>query len=102
MSLERSEIFSYFMLISGVIVDNNSTKIGISRHSLLESNILSKTLMDFGVWGYTDFFICILLILITYHTYHNILGKESKLVIIFPFIAGLFRLFIGVLNVTLF
>ena len=102
MYLEKTEITSYSLLLLGVSIDQLSTKVGISRYGLRESNILARTFMDFGVWGYMDLMICVALIVVSYFSYRRILNMKSNIVFFFPLISGIFRIIVGLMNLATF
>ena len=99
--VEREEFASYLFLLLGVTIDQISTKVGISSYNLFEFNLISARLIELGVWGYTDTFICIMFIAITFLSYRLILEEKQKIVFAFPLITGIIRLLVGILNFTL-
>ena len=102
MYLDKTEITAYSLLLVGVGIDQLSTRLGISRYNLIESNALARTFMDFGIWGYMDLLVCLTLIGITYFSYRKIIDMKSNLVFLFPMISGIFRIIAGLMNISMF
>ena len=101
MHLEKTEITSYSILLLGVSIDQLSTRVGISRYGLIESNAWARIFLDFSVWGIMDLLICFALIGVSYFSYRKILGMKSNLVFIFPSISGIFRIIAGIMNISI-
>lgn len=100
--LEDLETCSYLALILGVALDHVTTSLGITRFNLLEANIIAKSLMDLGVWGYVDMVLCLLFIMFSYLSYRKILQKQSNLMFVFPLSSGFIRLILSIWNVSIF
>ena len=100
--IEREEFASYLFLLLGITLDQISTKIGLSRYNLLETNYITSKLIDFGLWGYLDFLLCIIFIAVTYVSYRVFPEEKNKIVFAFPLVTGVIRLFAGILNFRLF
>ena len=102
MNLDKLELSSYLLLILGVSTDQLSTRIGLSRYNLYESNVFAARLMDLGLWGYVDLFLCLFIIVMTRNLYNKHLEEKAELLFIFPLISGLIRLVTGLMNFSLF
>jgi hypothetical protein len=102
MNLDKLELSSYLLLILGVSTDQLSTRIGLSRYNLYESNVFAARLMDLGLWGYVDLFLCLFIIVMTRNLYKKHLEEKAELLFIFPLISGLIRLVTGLMNFSLF
>jgi len=92
-------IFSFYGL--SIMLDHLTTRIGISRIDLVESNPLTLLLMERGAWLYVDAAIFVGLI----YTTHHLMGRsrnENKLFLLFPLVTGIVRLVAGVSNLMLF
>lgn len=100
--LENIETWSYITLILGVTLDNFTTKLGISNFNLYESNYITKSLMDLGLWSYFDILLCATFIIFSYKAYRILLQKQNKYMFIFPLISGSIRLLVGVWNISIF
>lgn len=98
---ENLELASYLALITGVTLDQISTKRGIVQSNLYEGNHIARTLMEHGLWGYADILIVSLLIGVLYISYRKILDRKNDLVFLLPLISGGIRLLVGVRNFTL-
>lgn len=93
------EQISYYFLTIGFSLDHLTTKTGITNYGMFEANHIVSSLMELGLWFYIDSLFCISIIYIT----HLFLKKymQFKLIICFPFISGLFRLFAGFINLLI-
>ena len=101
LNLGRDELTSYLLLLLGVTVDQISTKIGLTREYIYESNTIAAHLIEHGVWGYTDLLICIIFIAITYLAQRVIQEEKQKILFVFPLISGTIRLVTGIINLAL-
>lgn len=101
-NVDKIEIFSYTLLITGVIFDHITTSTGINQFDLLEANSMTRILMNNGYWGYTDILLSVILIFVIYKSYRVILIKENKFMFIFPIISGIIRLIAGTWNILLY
>ena len=102
MNLGKTELASYSFLLLGISIDQFSTRLGLSRYNLVESNIFAARLMNFGVWGYYDLLVSLAFIGITYISYRKTLAMKNDLVFVLPVISGTVRLFAGLMNIVLF
>jgi hypothetical protein len=99
--IEKIEMVSYLILVLGLTLDHLTTNFGINNHNLYELNVITRTLMEIGIWVYVDILVCILFIFTTYQSYRIILEKKYSFMFFFPFISGFVRILIGVRNLTL-
>lgn len=99
--IEKIEMVSYLILVLGLTLDHLTTNFGINNHNLYELNVITRTLMEIGIWVYVDILVCILFICITHQSYRILLEKKHTFMFFFPFISGFVRILIGVRNLTL-
>ena len=100
--IEKIEWVSYLILIIGFTVDHITTKVGMANHKLYESNMIARTLIELGIWGYVDIVICAIFIYVTYQSYRLLLQREHNYMFYFPLVSGLLRIMVGIQNISLF
>lgn len=92
----------YLLPILGFIVDQVSTRIGLTNPALQELNPVTEHLLQAGLWFYIDAVVAIALIA----SVHIILRKWSfryrSLVLLTPLTYGLMKMLAGISNFILY
>ena len=97
----KTEKAIYALSIIGLVFDHLTTVLGLTYFDLQEANIITKNLMNLGIWNYVDVFLCLILI-ITSHKIIQCSGSvDYEFVLLFPLFSGLFRFIAGLFNLFL-
>ena len=97
--IQQIEKITYLLLIGGFSLDHITTIIGIHYYSLYETNFIVRNLIDAGLWGITDLFICSILIIVL----RKVMDRDNSLqfLLLLPMVSGILRLFVGLSNLFL-
>ena len=97
--LRLFEGLAYILSICGIMMDQLSTRIGLSRPNIVELNPRAVYLMNLGMYLYVDIFIAFSMIAFCYLTI-KFWGFKNRWAILFlPFTFGVLRLSTGILNI---
>jgi len=97
--LRSFEIFSYIISICGIMMDQFSTRMGLSRPDIIELNPRAVYLMNLGIYLYVDVFTAFLIITFCYLIIKYWNFKNKQVILFLPFIFGILRLLTGILNI---
>jgi hypothetical protein len=92
------ERFTYIIASLGVICDQLSTRLGLTYPNIIESNVITRFLMKVNLWLVYDLSLLSITILTSYFFIRIGNWKNKQLVLLYPMIFGLFRLFVSLLN----
>lgn len=98
--INRIDSLTYLALLLGLTIDQITTFIGINYFNLYEANNIARSLMNIGIWSYVDILICLIFIKLLQFIINRF--KEGKILLIFPLLAGIFRILVGISNLLLF
>jgi hypothetical protein len=99
--LSFKERASYIILIIGVIADHISTSIGIKSLNLIESNPITRYLIQNDSWLIIDLLLILCIFYISSHLINSNKGKNFSFLYLYSLISGLVRLYASFLNFSL-
>ena len=97
----KVEVAAYFALILGVLGDHLSTSVALAKQNVREANPVALGLMRQGLWNWADLALILVRILATYLVLRVARNPLSRLILLFPAIAGVVRLVVTVWNLAL-
>lgn len=92
----------YMMPILGCVIDQLSTRIGLTNSNLCELNPQTVYLMAVGIWLYVDIIAVIMIILISYLIIKHWKFQYKRFILLFPFTFGVLKIFAGINNIYLY
>ena len=92
----------YLLPIVGYIIDQMSTRIGLSNPALQELNPLTEQLLQVGLWLYVDAAVAIAIISFTYLIVRKWGFRYRNLVLLTPLTYGLMKVLTGISNFILY
>ena len=93
------EGLAYILSICGIIMDQLSTRMGLSRPDIIELNPRAAYLMNLGIYLYFDMFIVFLIIILCYMMIKFWSFKNRWVILFLPLTFGILRLSTGILNI---
>ena len=96
----RIEPFAYILLALGAVGDWISTKIGLAS-GLMEGNAIARGFMSTGSWVHVDLALILVCILIPVLVTRFIDSRIGKMMLGFPFCAGLMKIGVVLWNLSL-
>jgi hypothetical protein len=98
-TISIGEVISYSFLVFGVLLDQFSTKYGLSL-GFVEANPLAVLLMGTGLWFIVDVFLIVVIAWLTAYLSKR-LEDKGRILLIYPFLFGLMRASAGIRNLNL-
>jgi hypothetical protein len=106
--LERNSIFHYkknvliiSLLLSGFLIDQITTRIGLTFENVYEKNTTTIALLNNNIWLPVDLSLTLLLMIIPVKINEIYQDKIVNLFYVFPLICGLIRLYTCTQNVLI-
>ena len=96
----RFETAAYLLLLLGALGDWASTTAGLSM-GLLEGNTLAASLMMDGLWIPADLVMVGICIAVPYLANRLVKSTATKVLYLFPLMAGLFKVAVSLWNISL-
>ena len=93
-----SERISYLVAVFGVVGDQTTTRLSLDRYDIIESNPLTRMLIEYNVWLVIDVFMLALLIGISSIFVRKVKTYSSRMILVFPLFLGVFRLVAAIWN----
>ena len=93
-----SEYISYLVAIFGVVGDQTTTRLSLNRSNIIESNPLTRILIEHNVWLVFDVLILVLLIGFSSSFVRKVREPSSRMILFFPLFLGVFRLVVAIWN----
>lgn len=97
-SIRLEEIIAYTTAVLGVIGDQVSTRLGMMRAGIFESNPFAAWLMGRGLWLPFDLAFLVISIFVPAYLVRRCDFKSSWITVCLPLISGVVRLFAAVMN----
>ena len=92
----------YLLPMVGYIIDQTSTRIGLSNPAFQELNPLTEHLLQAGLWFYFDAAVAIAIISSTYLIIRKWSFRYRSLVLLTPLTYGLMKVLTGISNFFLY
>lgn len=102
LSLTSSEIIAYTTALLGTVGDQTSTRLGLTLPNVYESNHFVALLLSRGLWLPFDLLILSISILLPLLLIRVTSFEGKSMILTFPLIFGVVRIFAAVLNFLLF
>jgi len=93
-----SEHISHLVAIFGVVGDQTTTRLSLNRLNIIESNPLTRLLIEHNVWLVFDVFMLALLIGISSIFVRKVKTYSPRMILAFPLFLGVFRLVAAIWN----
>jgi len=100
--LDWIQKLAYILSPLGVILDQLSTRIGLTHPMIYEANHHVKILLDYGLWFYVDITIIIIMILVCNLVVDNWNFKNRRVVFFGPLTYGVLKTITGIRNLSLY
>lgn len=106
--LERNSVFHYkknvliiSLLLSGFLIDQVTTRIGLTFENVYEKNTTTVALLNNNIWLPVDLSLTLLLMIIPVKINEIYQEKTVNLFYVFPLICGLIRLYTCTQNILI-
>ena len=97
-SNSSSEHISYLVSIFGVVGDQITTRLSLNRPYIIESNPLTRMLIEHNVWLVFDVFMLALLMGLSSSFVRKVREPSARMILVFPLFLGVFRLVAAIWN----
>ena len=108
-TLEQGHIFnstllklSYLVSFCGVILDQLSTRIGLTHPQVFETNMYASYLMGNGIWLHADILALLVCISVSYIFIKRSSFKFRFVIMFLPFTFGFLKVITGISNLILY
>lgn len=85
----------------GILLDHITTNIGLNVFNIEESNIITRLLIENGLWMYVDLILFVFVISLIRFFSDELTARSNIVVLIFPFLSGLIRMIAGIWNMVI-
>ncbi len=97
----KYEVAAYFTLVLGVLGDHVSTGVALAKQNVKEANPMALSLIQRGLWNWADLALILVSIFATYLILRAVRNPFSRVMLLFPAMAGVVRLVVTFWNLTL-